>query len=98
MADLSGVSTYQVGIQGNRRIVSVDVGASGATTSDTVSIPYLSAVTNIIGGYFRIGDFTTVATTVLAGPFFTIGSSANTVQIVRSSLAAFGVHLSVEGR
>lgn len=98
MADLTAVTTFQFSVQGNRRVVYCDISSAGFTTSDTVTVPYLSAIQNIIEASFRTTVWDPAATTAMVGPFVNIGSSANTMQIARSSLAAFPCRVIVEGR
>lgn len=94
MADLTAVSTFNYSLQGNRRVYSVDVGVTGASTSDTVSVP-CSAIVSIISGSY----LTTVFGSSMSVPYLAIGSSANTVQILRSSDGiALPVRFTVEGR
>lgn len=87
MANLTTSSTQvPYSVQGNRRVVLVDVGSTGGSTSDTVSIGHLSAVTAFWGARFTsaaAGYDTTHATNP---PQLHIGSSANAIQVNRSSL------------
>lgn len=99
MADLTTVSTFNFSVQGNRRVVHVDVSSAGGTTSDTVTVPYLSAITAITGAAYRTSVWDDVASTVLVGPHLSVGSSANAVLIARSSLGmVLPIRFSVEGR
>lgn len=99
MADLTAVSTFEATVQGNKRVVQVDVSSAGFTTSDTVSVPHLTAITAIRNASYRTsGAWDAIASTVLVGPHLTIGSSANTVTFNRSSLAALPIRFTVEGR
>lgn len=98
MADLTTVSTFTMTVQGNRRVVQVDVSSAGFTTSDTVSVPHLSAISNIVSASWRTtAAFDALASTVTVGPLLFIGSSANAVTINRSSLAALPFRFTVEG-
>lgn len=82
MADLTTASTQSQSVQGNRRVVLVEVGATAGTTSDTVRIHYLS---NVLGMYGA--QFTSTSTAQLnTSPQLFQGSTINLVQIVRSSL------------
>ena len=98
MADLTTASTFSVSLQGNRRVVQVDVSSAGFSTSDTVSVPFLSAITNIVGSRWRTTVWDAAASTVMVPPVLQIGSSANAIAIARSSLAAFPLTITVEGR
>lgn len=96
MADLTSVSTMaSYSVQGNRRVVTVHVSSAGGSTSDTVSVPHLSAITALVGASYR----TTVFGSSFGVPYLTVGSSANAVQIVRSSDGiALPITFTVEGR
>lgn len=99
MADMTAQSTFGYTVKGNRRVVSVDVSTVGRTTSDTVSIPYLTAITNILECAYRTSVWDSIATTALVGPFASIGSSANTILLAQSSLAiGVPIRFTVEGR
>lgn len=82
MADLTTASTFTYSVQGNRRVITVEVGAVSGTTQDTVSIPYLSAITAMYGAQHNISTAAELNIT----PQLFIGSAANNVEIVRSSL------------
>lgn len=98
MADLTATTTFTLSVQGNRRVIQCDVSSANFTTSDTVTIPYLSAITAIIGPRYHSSVFDPIASTAMVGPFVTVGSAANTVVIARSSLAGLPVRFSAEGR
>ncbi len=53
MADLTSASSFVATVQGNRRVVTVDVSSAGFTTSDSVTIGHLGAITAIYGGSYR---------------------------------------------
>lgn len=53
MGNLTTASTQSpYSVQGNRRVVLVEVGSTGGSTSDTVSVSHLSAVTAFWGARF----------------------------------------------
>lgn len=99
MANLTTASTQTVTVQGNRRVIQVDVGSTAGTTSDTVSIPQLSAITAIYGARWTTSTGAYNTTQATNPPQFHVGSSANNVQINRSSLTtADAFSFNVEGR
>lgn len=94
MADLTTAAVFVQTVQGNRRVISVEVSSAGATTSDTVSIPHLTAITV----YGPAAFATTVFDVNAIGPILSSGNAANSVRIARSSLAIFPIRFTVEGR
>lgn len=81
-------------------MIQVDVGSTAGTTSDTISISHLSAITGFIGGARYTTSTAAYDTTQATNPIqLAIGSSANAVQVQRSSLTtADGFQFFVEGR
>lgn len=80
-------------------MILVEVGSTGGSTSDTVTINHLTAVTAMYGAQFTHSSGAYDTTAVANTPQLYIGSSANNVQINRSSLTtADAFRFLVEGR